>query len=343
MLGFSPLPRTAEAALRDAEHPQPTVRRSALADLGRHAHAADRERAILAIIALLRSDPSPDLRAEAAVALADADATGARAALLAALDDPAERVRQMALLALGELGEPGDQELGARLLGAVDAVEPALRFQALIACERLLPERAAELVARALGDADDEIRTMALRLARKRWPNADGPDALLELGRRALDDSAARVRAAAALWLAPRREPAAERVLVGVVTGSVPLEPGPDLGEAFELAGSLGLAEARPALERRAFGLLGRTSALGWHARIALARLGDARARRAIVKGLGAWTRDARTLAVVAAGRAGLSEARDGIARLRGDLRRAEPEAVEEALAALAAADGPGD
>jgi HEAT repeat protein len=343
MLGFSPLPRTAEAALRDAEHPQPTVRLSALLDLGRHARAAERERAILAIIALLRSDPSPDIRAEAAVVLADAEAKGARTALLAALDDPAERVRQMALLALGELGEPGDRELGERLLAAGDAPEPALRFQALIACERLLPERAEELVARALGDQDDEVRAMALRLARQRWPNADGPETLLELGRRALSDSASRVRAAAALWLAPRREPLAERVLVDVVNGSVPLDAGPDLGEALELVGTLGLTEARPALERRAFGLLGRTSALGWHARIALARLGDARARRAIVKGLAAWTRDARTLAVVAAGRAGVAEARDGIARLRGDTRRAEPEAVEEALAALAAAPRAGD
>jgi HEAT repeat protein len=337
MLGFSPLPRTAQAALRDAEHPQPTVRLSALADLGRHARGGERERAILAIIALLRSDPNADIRAEAALVLADAEAKGARAALLAALDDPAERVRQMALLALGELGEPGDRELGERLLGAFDAPEPALRFQSLIACERLLPERAAELVGRALEDQDEEVRAMALRLARQRWPMADGPDALLGLGRRALTDPASRVRAVAALWLAPRHEPEAERVLVGVVTGAVPLDAGPELGEALELAGALGLVEARPALERRAFGLLGRTSALGWHARIGLARLGDARARRAIVKGLSAWTRDARTLAVVAAGRAGLTEARDGIARLRGDARRAEPEAVEEALAALAA------
>ena len=336
MLGFSPLPRTAEAALRDAEHPQPTVRLSALADLRRHTQTDARERATLAIIALLRSDPSPEIRAEAAVALADAEARGARTALLAALDDPALPVRQMAILSLGELGEPGDHELGERLLRGIDGAEPALRFQTLIACERLLPERALELLTGGMGDQDEEVRAMALRLARKRWPAADAPESLLALARRALDDTASRVRAAAALFLAPGREPSAEQALVGVVAGTVPIDPGPDLEEAIELVGTLRLAAARPALERRAFGFLARMNPLGWHARIALARLGDERAQSAILKGLAAWTRDARTLSVVAAGRAGLTEARARILTFRGDTRRAEPEAVEEALAALA-------
>jgi len=335
MLGFSPLPRTAEAALRDAEHPRAAVRLSALGDLGRHTQTEARERATLAIIALLRSDPSPELRAEAALVLADAGAQGARAALLAALDDTAIRVREMALLSLGELGEPGDTELGERLLAALDAPEPALRFQALIACERLLPERAIELVTRALGDTDEEVRAMALRLARTRFPAADAPESLLALARRALDDSATRVRAAAALFLAPRREPSAEQALVGVVTGALPIEPGPDLEEAIELVGALGLKAASSALERRAFGWLSRTHPLGWHARVALARLGHVRAEQAILKGLAAWTRDARTLAVVGAGRARLAAARASILAFRGDPGRAEPEAVEEALALL--------
>src|SRR4051812_19408408 len=136
MLGLPPLPRTAEAALRDAEHPSAVVRLSALRDLVRHAQGDARERATLAIIALLRSDPHAELRAEAAVALADAEAAGARQALLAALDDPTLRVRQMALLALGELGEPGDRALVERLGEELGALEPALRFQALVACER---------------------------------------------------------------------------------------------------------------------------------------------------------------------------------------------------------------
>ena len=338
MLGLPPLPRNIAAALRDAEHAEARVRLSALADLVRHARTDERERATIAIIALLRSDPSPELRAEAALALADAGATGARTALLAALDDPILRVRQLAMLALGELGEPGDGELYERLEGALVAAEPALRFQALIACERVAPERAGDLIERALQDEDDEVRAMALRLARKRWLGPDAPNALVARAAGALTDHASAVRAQAALWLALLGDPRADDVLIGVIEGGVPIDLGSDLEEAMEFAAARGLARARPGLERRAFGLFARMSASRWHALIALARLGHGRARRTILRGLGAWTRDARTLAVVAAGRAGLREASGHISRFRGRPGRAEPEAVEEALSALDAA-----
>jgi hypothetical protein len=338
MLGLPPLPRTIAAALRDAEHSDVRVRLSALRDLVRHTRGVERERATIALIALLRSDPLAELRAEAAVALADAQATGARTALLAALEDRELRVRQMAIIALGELGEPGDGELSDRLGSALGAQEPELRFQALIACERLAPERAPVLIERALGDDDDEVRAMALRLARQRWPEAGAPPAIFEQATAALDDKATIVRAAAALWLAPLGVARADDVLVGVVDGSVRLELGSELEEAVELVGIRGLRRAERALARRAFGLFARVDALRWHALVALARLGDARARRTILRGLAAWTRDARTLAVVAAGRAGLREAESTIGRFRGNPRRAAPEAVEEALSQLAAA-----
>jgi len=335
MLGLPPLPRTVTAALRDAEHPEARVRLSALGDLVRHAQADERERVTLALIALLRSDSQAEVRAEAAVALADAEASGARTPLLAALEDPSLRVRQMALLALGELGEPGDSELGERLEGALAAPEPALRFQALVACERLMPERAESLVATALDDPDAEVRAMALRLARKRWAVREAPPKLVDAARRTLSDSASMVRASAALWLAPSGDAQAAEVLVGAIMGTVPLEPGGDLEEAIEIAGELRLEAARGGLARRAFGWLHRRSPLAWHARVALARLGDERARQTILRGLHAWTRDARTLAVVAAGRAGLREAGARIRAFVGDSRRAEPEAVAEALALL--------
>jgi HEAT repeat protein len=338
MLGLPPLPRNIAAALRDAEHADARVRLSALGDLVRHARASERERATIAIIALLRSDPSPELRAEAALALADAGAGGASTALVAALDDDVLGVRQMAILALGELGEPGDVELAERLAGAVVAKEPALRFQALIACDRLAPERAPLLLERAARDDDDEVRAMALRLARKRWHDANAPAPLVAAAVRALGDHASNVRAQAALWLGALGDVRADDVLVGIIGGSVPVALPADVEEAMELSAVRGLAQARAGLERRAFGLFARVDATRWHALVALARLGNARARRTILRGLGAWTRDARTLAVVAAGRAGLREASAKISLFRGRPGRAEPEAVEEALNALSAA-----
>jgi len=335
MLGLPPLPRNIAAALRDAEHADARVRQSALGDLVRHARASERERATIAIIALLRSDPNPELRAEAALALADAAAAGARTALLAALEDPVLGVRQMAILALGELGEPGDLELAERLTGALAAPEPALRFQALIACERLAPERAEALLARALRDDDEEVRAMALRLARKRWPSGDAPRALVDVAVKALGDHASNVRAQAALWLGILADARGDDALVGIVDGGVPVALPSDLEEAMELVAARGLARASRGLERRAFGFFARVDNGRWHALVALARLGHARARRTILRGLGAWTRDARTLAVVAAGRAGLSEATPRISLFRGRPGRAEPEAVEEALRVL--------
>jgi len=72
-----------------------------------------------------------------------------------------------------------------------------------------------------------------------------------------------------------------------------------------------------------------------FQARIALAKLGDRRAIETILRDLSAWNRDARTLAVVAAGRARLAEAKPLLESMRGKAGRAEPEAVEAALQEL--------
>jgi hypothetical protein len=71
---------------------------------------------------------------------------------------------------------------------------------------------------------------------------------------------------------------------------------------------------------------------LAYEARIALARMGDSRARAAIVRGLSSWSRDTRTLSVVAAGRARLAEARPRLSAMRSNSSFAEPEVVDEAL-----------
>src|SRR5262245_55996315 len=113
MLGPALLPRTLEAALRDVKHERPAVRLSALRDLVRLTRGPARLRAVAALGEALLRDPSAESRSEAALGLADAGAHEARAELLAALEDAHVRVRQMAVLALGEVAEPGDEEVVA--------------------------------------------------------------------------------------------------------------------------------------------------------------------------------------------------------------------------------------
>jgi hypothetical protein len=70
-----------------------------------------------------------------------------------------------------------------------------------------------------------------------------------------------------------------------------------------------------------------------WHARIALARLGHARARAEILTDLGSWRRETREAAVVAAGRARMGEARGALESLGETVDGA---LVREALVRLA-------
>lgn len=337
MFGLPPLPRTLGAALRDVGHTRPDVRHSALRDLVRHTGGDARGEALAAIERVLASDASPALRAEAAVSLADADAVESVPALAQALGDAEERVRQMATLAFGELAEPGNAEHVARVRPLLAAREAPVRFQALIAFVRLCPQKAESLFVTALADGDDEVRAMALRLMDLHYDEpGSAPDHLVARARAALGDSAAVVRATAALFLVPRGERAADPVLAGVIDGSVATANGADLLSAIELAASEKIEAARPGLRFRTFGPLGlRSDPFSWHALVALGTLGDERARRTILRGLSAWTRHTRTLSVLAAGRVGLVEARARIDALRGRPARADQTVVDEALAAL--------
>lgn len=347
MLGYSPLPRTLEAALADLAHADTAVRVSALKDLARHADGAERARVIAAVARVLARDPAPGLRAEAAVVLADVEAVEALHELLAAERDPAPRVRQMALLALGEiaraadLAEPELRRVVTQAAQATAAQDPALRFQGLIALARLAPEQAASTLRSALRDDDAEVRYIAVRLTEDLLVADEVPEPQRVALERALGDAAPAVRLAAAIALSRRGHTAARDVLVAALDAREALDV-EDEQAAIDLAGELGLTRARQALERRAFGFVGGTGRFTWHARVALARLGDARARRAIVRGLTAWTRDARTHAVVAAGRARIVEARAALLALQGRPERADPAAVSQALGELTGL-GPGD
>lgn len=337
MLGFMPLPRTLEAALRDAEHARADVRLAVLSDLKRHARGGS-DAALRALTKQLSADAEPRVRAGAALALADIDAQSALPELIAATLDPDAAVRQMALLGVGELAEPAHP--GARAAatrGLVDQL-PAVRYQAVVALARLQGEGSLEALLVGTRDADPEVRHVAFRVAEEVFGGyaADQvPLALVQRARGALRDDNAGVQIAAAILLAVLGEVAGCERLVAVLNAKQRLQHAEDEAIAVELCGQLRLTEATPGLERRAFGVLGGRTPVSWHARVALAELGHPRAKLAILRGLTSWSRDARTLAVAAAGRARLAEAREALERMRDAPGRAEPGAVSEALASI--------
>jgi HEAT repeat protein len=342
MLGFQPLPRTLQAALRDAEHARPDVRLATLSDLKRHAREGE-ERALRALTRQLSSDPEPQVRAGAALALADIDAHGELPALVAATADEDAGVRQMALLGVGELADPEHAEArAAATRGLVDRL-PAVRYQAVVALARLQGESSLEALLMGTRDADPEVRHVAFRVAEEVFggrPAEQVPLPLVQRARGALRDDNGGVQVAAAILLAVLGEDAGRERLVDVVNSKRRMVHAEDEAIAVELCGQLGLKEAMPGLERRAFGLLGGRTPASWHARVALAELGHPRAKNAILRGLSAWSRDARTLAVAAVGRARLQEARTILLGMLDAPARAEPDAVRDALSELDAASG---
>jgi HEAT repeat protein len=340
MLGFTPLPRTIEAALRDAEHVRADVRLASLADLKRHARGGD-DSAVAALVARLARDPEPQVRAGAALALADIDAKEELPVLLAASADVDPGVRQMALVGVGELADPEHAEAcAAATRGLVDAL-PAVRYQAVVALARLRGDASLEALLVGTRDADPEVRHVALRVAEEvfggRAPERV-PLALLQRARGALRDDNYGVQLAAAILLSVLGDASGRKRLIEVVNDRRRIPHAEDESIAVELCGELKLSEATPGLERRAFGVLGGRTPASWHARVALAELGHPRAKSVILRGLAAWSRDARTLAVAAAGRARLQEARELLLSMAESPERAEPDAVRDALAAIDAA-----
>jgi HEAT repeat protein len=343
VFALSPLPRNLAAALRDTHATKAEVRRSALRDLVRHADSADRSTVVSRMAAVLRDDADPEVRGAAAVALADAGAAEAVDDLLAAIGDAHLRVRQLALVALGEVGAPDHAGVRGALEQAFVDEAAALRYQALIGLVRIVAPEVDPILVTATRDSDADVRYLAIRLIEEHRIVAGQDQAPVELTvpiaarlRALLRDDSPAVRLAAAIALGHAGDAAGAACIVAAVDapfGRFDLE---DEQAAVELAGVLRLESARRGLHRRAFGWFGLSlDPTSYPARIALARCGDERATGAILRGLTARTRDARTMAVVAAGRARLAAAREPIRAMRGDPGRAEPSAVAEALALL--------
>lgn len=336
MLRLSALPRTLGAALRDSRNGKKDVRISAVRDLGRLASSDGRSACLDDLARVLREDLADEVRAAAAVALADAGGSEYAHVLVSASEDESVRVREMALLALGEVGSPEGRGVQHAVDKALTSAAPALRFQGLLARYRLWGRRSEPDLLNLTSDSDAHVRALAWRLIEELATNeveTSTREVLLARASEALSDPAVGVRLASAIVLTRLESGLGADVIVDVLNGSLPLPP-EDEQAAIEIAGELGLHSCRPGLERRArWGWYAHPFA--WHARVALARMGDGRAQRAILRGLGSWSRDTRTLAVAAAGQARLSRARPAIESMKGDPTRADPESVEVSLKLL--------
>ena len=334
------LPRTLPAALRDVSDASPQVRRSAVKDLTPH-HPTDASVVEAALLAALEDD-DPAVRGEAAEQLGACCVEAALPQLLTAVEDPHVVVRQMAIAALGDIG---DGRALARLARAQRDPRPELRYQAIMALPRIAPQDAEEYFLHALADEDDDVRHIALRVAEETYlprdlPADQRPALPAAVAARAvelLEDGAPRVRLAAALFLGEQGDHAGADILLEVVSGTAGGIDPDDEGAAVEAVGALALRSALPGLRSRAFGA-GRflKERFSFLALVSLARLGDATAREKILGDLRAWSKERRTLAVVAAGRGRLTVAVPVLQSIRDD-GSVEASVVDEALALLVA------
>lgn len=307
----SPLPRTLAACERDVRSEKADVRASAVTDLVRHArHDETRERA-MTLLANALSDTSPRVRARAAIAFGDAYTAGTELdqgtldAMLRATEDDDDEVRQMAITALGEIG---DARALPRLSRASHDERPSMRYQAVIAIAQMSSagdETRVKALLRASSDDDFNIRYIAMRLAEEHFK--DKAHERLRLRAVALlDDDERDVAIAAAIFLGHAGDERGKPLLRRIVRGEIPVQR-EDEREAVELVGALGMNDLVPDLEKRAFGLARHVrDTCSFHAIIALARLGHARAVATIERDMKSPSDKRREAATIAAERAAL-------------------------------------
>jgi hypothetical protein len=192
----------------------------------------------------------------------------------------------------------------------------------------------------ALSDPQAKVRYIACRILEERLLDAAADETAPSVWHGALErllaDVEQDVRLAAALLLAPRGSKAARDLIVAALNRRRSFSQPEDEQAAIELCAELRLDAARPGLTARAFGggLTG-SSPLAFQARVALARLGDARACRYILRGLSSWSRTTRAQCVAAAGLARLEQARPRLLEMRQRGGELESKSAGEALLAL--------
>jgi HEAT repeat protein len=257
---------------------------------------------------------------------------------LVLLRDVEIKVRQMAVVCLGEIAEPSDDEVLGRLASLLRAGHPSLRYQALLAHSHLRPDEAAADLRVGLGDEDPEIRELSLRLideiliAQERHIPIELKQGVV----RASADGSPHVRLVAQLVSAECGWDGPVDALLEVVSGNFRVKEPRDEQQAIVLLGRLGERTAIPHLERRAFGrLLMSFDPFRFSALSALAKMRHERALTKLRATLHARAFVDRTMAVQALGQAGDVDSLPLLRQLVGKPDRVEQESLGEVLKAL--------
>lgn len=229
---------TFEAALRDLASGSPKARAAAAHALGDVTEAAEKRRALDALIRAL-DDDYPQVRMEACAALGELREPGGIPHLIKRLADGAAPVRQNAAIALGTIGHPdGFQPLADALKsGPAD-----LRFQAATSLAEIDPARAFDLVMAALDDRDSEVVAAAALSVGAIAKNDDGKraPAIAALSAK-LEHTSPSTRFDVAYALAELGDPAGRSALTAALR---------DLDRAWDAVSALGELAAKDDLAK---------------------------------------------------------------------------------------------
>jgi len=333
-----PLPRTISACEADLRSEDVRVRKAVVVDLGRLRDEGERPRRT-ELLLLALGDSNSDVRRQALLSLADIEAEGITSAIVPLLSDVEIRVRQIAVLALGELGSAEDREIVGRLASLLRAGDASIRYQALSAYTTLVPAEAEADVVRGLADEDAEIREIAVRLIDEVYLERQ-----LEIGvfrdalAQACTDPSFHVRLVAQVLSADQGWPSPHDALIDLVERRARAREPRDEQSAIALCGTLRLERAAAGLSRRAFGILGLSfDPFRWAAVTSLAKLGNERALSRLRAGLRSRNFADRTLAAQGLGEAAVVDALPALQALVGREARIDQEILAEALQKLGA------
>jgi HEAT repeat protein len=295
--------------------------------------SADREAIVRAAglrglgeIAAREQDPDASVPITQPSALADDEAV--LEALAQRMEDTSPIVREVATIALGQVGGPRCHRMLER---ALRSEHPAVRFQALAGYVETSDSAQPRRVIALLSDTDAEVRGQAARaLATLISVAPDARPAVIAALKGALEDTSPRTRAEAALALARLGDAS------GSALFAVALEDPTLRGETLEAIAALSLTSHADLIARIARNVF--TTAFD---RIAiartLARLGDGRGVELLRAALGGLRTAPRLLAVQAIGELGLAELGPEVAKLVERPRGVDATTLVGALGALAA------